>query len=181
MISKTELTVLLYLLSTPLFSQTGQTTQSDNEEIWFLVTYTENNFFGYVDQTGDTVIPFETYDICYTDSFKRGAIVYKEGVGFIAIDKKQNVLFQVFPFDNGPDYPSEGLFRIIENGKIGFADTDFNIVIKPQFDCAFPFEGETAKVSFDCVKVKEREHIIWQSKSWSMINRKGEKVSEIIE
>lgn len=181
MISKTKLTALLFLLSFPLFPQTEQATLSENKEIWFLIMSQENDSYGYVNQVGDTVIPFESYDMCYTEIFRVGAIVYKVGFGFIAIDKKQNVLFQVFPFDNGPDYPSEGLFRIIENGKIGFADTAFNVVIKPQFDCAFPFEGETARVSFDCVKVKEGEHIIWQSKSWSMINKKGEKVSEIIE
>jgi len=73
------------------------------------------------------------------------------------------------------------LFRIIGNGKIGFADTDFNIVIKPQFDCAFPFEGETSKVSLDCIPVKDGEHTIWQSKSWFLINKKGERVSDIIE
>lgn len=181
MISKTKLTVFLFLLTLPIFAQTGQTTQSDRDETWLLITSSQKDSYGYVNQAGDTVISFETYDVCYTDTFRRGAIVYKVGIGFIAIDKKQNVLFQIFPFDNGPDYPSDGLFRIIENGKIGFADTTFNVVIQPQFDCAFPFEGETARVSFDCMKVKDGEHIIWQSKSWLMINKKGEIVSELTE
>ena len=50
------------------------------------------------------------------------SIEYKEGEGFHALDKTGSVLFTIFPFDNGPDYPSEGLFRIIEDGRIGFAN-----------------------------------------------------------
>ena len=40
---------------------------------------------------------------------------------WVIMDSKKKVLYEIFPYDNGPDYPSEGLFRIVQNGKIGYA------------------------------------------------------------
>ena len=58
---------------------------------------------------------------------------------------------KVFRFDNGPDYTSDGLFRILVENKIGYADSATGkIVINPQFECAWPFEHGVAKVSVDC-------------------------------
>ena len=40
------------------------------------------------------------------------------------IDHCGKFLFYVFPYDNGPDYPSDGLIRIVdEKGLIGYEDT----------------------------------------------------------
>ncbi len=89
-------------------------------------------------------------------------------------DSKKNVLYNIFPYDNGPDYPSEGLFRIVKDDKIGYADEHtYAIVIKPQFDCAFPFENGKAKVSNNCKTVKDGEYSVWTSDAWQYVDKKG--------
>jgi hypothetical protein len=89
-------------------------------------------------------------------------------------NRKKKTLYEVFPFDNGPDYPSEGLIRVVKNGKIGYANAKtYTLVIAPQFDCAFPFENGKAKVSYHCRTIKDGEHNIWTSDSWQYVDKKG--------
>lgn len=145
--------------------------------IFFTDSITENQ--GYKNTKGEIVIPAGKYSKCFTDTFKTYAIVVKPNAGFIAIDRQENVLYEVFPFDNAPDEPSEGLFRIIIDKKIGYADLlTGKIVIKPQFDCAWPFEHGVAKVSTDCKTQSEGEHSIWQSDHWFYINKTGKRAEK---
>ncbi|OOQ58943.1 hypothetical protein BC343_09460 [Mucilaginibacter pedocola] len=117
------------------------------------------------------------YLMCFTDTFKAYAIASKPKEGFVAIDRKENVLFKVFPFDNGPDDPSEGYFRIKgDDNKIGFADSTGNVVISPQYGCAFSFENGRAKVSDACTTIVDGEHSIWKSDNWYYINKAGKRV-----
>jgi WG containing repeat len=89
-------------------------------------------------------------------------------------NRKKKILYEVFPFDNGPDYPSEGLIRVVKNGKIGYANAKtYTLVITPQFDCAFPFENGKAKVSNHCKTTKDGEHNIWTSDTWQYLDKKG--------
>ena len=131
---------------------------------------------GYIDLKGDTTIPIGKYQF-YTDTFRTFAIAYKNECCFVGIDRKENILFEIYPFDNGPDYPKEGLFRIIENGKIGYAGLNGKIVIRPQFDCALPFNNGRAKVSVDCKTEKNGEHSHWVSEKWYYIDKKGQKTN----
>ena len=81
--------------------------------------------------------------------------------------------------DNGPDYIREGFFRIMdENGLIGFAYSLGNVVIKPQFKFAFPFERGKAKVTLtgEQKAMPDGEHHKWISNKWKYINKKGELV-----
>ena len=50
-------------------------------------------------------------------------------------------------------------------------------MIKPQFDCAFPFEERKAKVSKNCKIQAEGEHSEWESDNWFLVDQKGKKVS----
>ncbi len=93
---------------------------------------------------------------------------------WVILDKQNKEIYEVFPFDNGPDTPSEGLIRIVKNGKIGYADANtYAVVIPPQFDCAYPFEKGKAKVSKNCKTIKEGEHSIWESDAWQFVDKKG--------
>ena len=93
---------------------------------------------------------------------------------WVIMDSNKSTLYEVFPFDNGPDYPSEGLIRVVKNGKIGYADANtYAIVIEPQFDCAFPFENGKAKVSKQCKTVKDGEHSVWESDAWKYVDKEG--------
>lgn len=135
-----------------------------------------NHSYGYLNAKGDTVIPFGKYEMYFTDTIKNFGIVLDKKRGFIGIDRHDKAIFQVFAYDNGPDYASEGLFRIIENGKIGYANELGEIVIPPRYECAYPFENGKAKVSIKCSKVIEDEHEMWNSNDWFMIDKKGKKV-----
>ena len=132
--------------------------------------------FAFVNRNGDTIIPIGKYYATYTDTLKTFAIVSDHKLGMIGIDKNENVLYKVFRFDNGPDYIKEGLFRVIRNGKIGFANKDGVIVIPCQFDCAFFFENGKAKVSNDCNEIKDFEHTRWESASWYFIDKSGRRI-----
>lgn len=141
--------------------------------------------YGYKNISGDTIIPMGRYLLCFTDTFRTFAIVHKAYKGFVAIDRKENELYTVFASDNGPDSPSEGLFRIIGGSnrrKIGYADLSTGkVVIKPQFSCAFPFENGLAKVSDDCTTEPSGEYQRWVSDSWYYIDRTGKKVATAVE
>jgi hypothetical protein len=93
---------------------------------------------------------------------------------WVVVDEQKTVLYDVFLYDNGPDAPADGLYRIIKDGKIGYADATTNaIVIEPQYDCAYPFENGKAKVSTDCKTVKDGEYDVWESEAWQFIDKKG--------
>jgi hypothetical protein len=149
---------------------------SNSNKYLVLVTNKEGEY-AYTNLKGDTIIPFGKYIICFTDIFKKFAVVQKSNVGFVVINRDEKVLYNVFPFDNGPDYTSEGLFRIVKDGKIGYADSaSFAIKIQPQYGCAFPFKNGIAKVSNDCKTVPDGEHTVWVSNNWFYINKAGIKV-----
>lgn len=153
------------------------TTDNNNNNDYLLVS---NNITdqacGYLNTKGDTIVPFNKYLACFTDTFRNYALVATE-TEVVAIDRHEKLLYQVFLFDNGPDEPSEGLFRIMQNNKIGFADAvTGKIVIQPTFDCAFPFENGKAKVSTNCSTQTDGEHNTWISDNWTYIDKAGKEV-----
>ena len=174
----TELkTNLLLFLSLFLYlTNYGQTCKTNG----YLVSFTDSatGKHGYKNKDGDIVITPGRYSFCFTDTFRTFAIVAKPHFGFVAIDRHENVLYEVFSFDNGPDYASDGLFRIVQNSKIGYADeVTGKIIIKPQFDCAFPFENGVAKVGINCtIYADDTEHHTWTTDHWLYIDKKGKKV-----
>ena len=168
--------LLLFLLSYSL-TTFGQGNKS--KDYLLLFADSTKDEYGYKNKKGDTVIQLGKYNFCFTDTFRTYAIVAYKSFGFIAIDRQQNVLYNVFPFDNGPDYASDGLFRIIKNKKIGYADeATGKVIIKPQFDCAFPFENGVAKVSINCrTYADDAEHHTWTTDNWLYINKRGRKIN----
>jgi WG containing repeat len=93
---------------------------------------------------------------------------------WVILDGKKTTLYEVFIYDNGPDYPADGLIRVVKNGKIGYADArTYTIVIEPQFDCAFPFENGKARVSNQCRTVKDGEYSVWESDAWQVVDKQG--------
>lgn len=77
-------------------------------------------------------------------------------------------------FDNGADYFKEGLSRHIgAAGKFGFMNKQLSIVIKPQFDFVFPFNGNFSTVCKGCKSTKSSDHSSMRGGSWSIINKLG--------
>lgn len=100
--------------------------------------------------------------------------------GWVVINKKKKVLHKVFIYDNGPDYVSEGMYRIIENGKMGFANEKGKVVIPPKYDFVWPFERGTAKFCNGCTFQKDGEHtkIIENQAVVGYVNRTGKEISK---
>jgi hypothetical protein len=138
-----------------------------------LKRHTKTSLFAYFDEKGNKILG--DYYAAYTDTITEYGIVADPG--FVLIDKKGKHIYKIYPFDNGPDYTSEGTYRIIKDGKIGYVDSiTSKILIEPKFDCAFPFENGKAKVSFECRTVLAfvgDEHPTWQSYKWLYIDRTG--------
>jgi len=81
---------------------------------------------------------------------------------------------KVLNFDNGADYFRNGLCRTInKNNKIGFMDTKLNIIIKPQFDFAYPFKDNKSIVCQGCKEKMIDGHTIRIGGKWGIINSKG--------
>lgn len=92
--------------------------------------------------------------------------------------------YAVYQYDNGDDYFSEGLQRIVDkDGKIGFRDSIGKIVIPPRYAFAFPFNEGYAKVtdSGHSEAVDKRgEYHQWISDTWYYIDKAGTKHPELI-
>jgi WG containing repeat len=173
---KTNLTFLL-IITLFLAISCNESNSQDN----YLVKISEEDdeigeTFGYANLDGEVIIALDKYYYCYTDTFVNYAIVMDYEYKCIAIDRDENVLYDVFMFDNGPDYIEEGLFRIVKDGKMGFANEDGEIVIKPEYDFAFPFEDGEAKVTFEAELIEEFEMTRVESDSWFFIDKEGNKI-----
>lgn len=144
---------------------------------------------GYVNPQGDTIVPIGRYLYCYADTILRMGVVAQHAAQrknthdiLIAIDAKGRKLFNVYLFDNGPDYPCDGLFRITDDhGRIGYADTTGRIVIRPRFEAAHYFSGGRAQVARKATLKYVGEYTVWESDKWFTIDTRGRKTASEIE
>lgn len=143
---------------------------------YLLLKYNELQEPYYVNSNDEVIIPVGKYSYCFTDTFENMAIVYDTIRGFVGIDRSEKILFDIFIYDNGPDYVVEGLFRIVKNGLIGYANLDGEIVIEPKYKCAYPFENGKAEVSLDCQEDEMGEHTMWVGGTWITIDKEGKEV-----
>lgn len=136
----------------------------------------------YLNERGDTIVPYGKYRYCQTDTITEIGFVYEnkpKKSRIVCINDAGKELFYVFKCDNGPDYLKEGLFRMMdEQGRIGFADSSGNVVIHPQFLYTTPFTNGHAYVTEHGGESNEREHTFWQSDEWKIINRNGNELLE---
>jgi hypothetical protein len=129
----------------------------------------------YVSAAGDTVIPFGRYSRSETPLFDKVAVVLKPQVGWVGIDRHERVLYHLFNYDNGPDYPAEGVRRIQDAAsRIGFADSaSGHVVLVPQYEAAFPFAQGRAQVGSCCQVLPDGEHWLWSCAEWHYIDHQG--------
>jgi len=182
--------IILTLFGLTIYCAFGQTIENESKQYADIIdlhpsdtlfSVYQGDFYelgvpcGYVNSKGDTIIPIEKYKYCFKDRVTTYAIV-GDNSGIYAIDQKENRLYEVYWFDNGPDYLRDGLFRIKRNNKIGYANTNGEIVIEPQFDCANAFENSKAKVTFDCELKKVGEHTEMKSDDWFYIDKTGKRI-----
>jgi hypothetical protein len=136
----------------------------------------ETDGCSYVNTKGEVVIPDGKYLMCQTDTFRNFAIVLHPDSAWVGINRQEEILFRIFNYDNGPDYVREGLFRIFEGNKMGFANTRGEIVIPPQFPAVYPFFERRAAFCEGCVVEQDGEYTRWSGGKWGFIDQKGERV-----
>lgn len=126
---------------------------------------------------GDTIAPMGKYRY-YEESIPGNdiVIVLKESEGLIYVNAEGNELnYCPFIFDNGADYVSEGLVRIVDkDGKMGYVDSLHHVVIKPQFFFVEPWKdgyGRVAKEGY--FERIDEEHKIVVVEKWYTIDRNG--------
>lgn len=140
----------------------------------------------YLNERGDTIVPYGKYRYCQTDTIKKIGFVYEnkpKDARIICINDAGKELFYVFKYDNGPDYTQEGLFRIMdEDGLVGFADSLGNVIIEPQFKFAYPFKGGKTKVTLEGeqkeVPKSEGEKHYWESGTWFYIDKRNKHLTD---
>lgn len=140
----------------------------------------------YLNERGDTIVPYGKYRYCQTDTIKKIGFVYEnkpKDARIICINDAGKELFYVFKYDNGPDYIQEGLFRIMdEDGLVGFADSLGNVIIEPQFKFAYPFKGGKAKATLKgerkVVPESDGEKHYWESETWFYIDKKNRRLTD---
>lgn len=89
--------------------------------------------------------------------------------------------YKPFLYDNGDDYVSDGLYRIVDkDGKIGYANENHRVIISPRFAFGFPFENGRAKVTDSGhlaeVPGSNGEYHYWSSNNWYYIDKTGKKL-----
>ena len=164
------ITTLLLFISMNIYAQ------DDKLYIYYYPNFEDvDATLGYVDSSGKVVIPAGKYPYIFTAEFDKIAFVLlKDRKGVYAIDRNEKILFQVCSYEKGPDIVSNGLFRIIENGKIGFANMNGEIVIKPRFQFVYPFQENGFAIFCENGTWSMLDKYIPVIKGkWGVINRQG--------
>lgn len=148
-----------------------------NDEKWILSFDDTTREYIYQNEAGEVKLrlPEDQYANCFTDTFVYYAIVYHTDYGLVGIDKNEKVLFNLFNYDNGY-YEKEGFLRIVEDGKMGFANQKGQIVIAPKFDAAYSFSDSLAAVCQGCTEEKMDEYTMWVGGKWGFIDTEGKMV-----
>ena len=164
------ITTLLLFISMNIYAQ------DDKLYIYYYPNFEDvDATLGYVDSSGKVVIPAGKYPYIFTAEFDKIAFVLlKDRKGVYAIDRNEKILFQVCSYEIGTDIVSNGLFRIIENGKIGFANMNGEIVIKPRFQFVYPFQENGFAIFCENGTWSMLDKYIPVIKGkWGVINRQG--------
>ena len=87
--------------------------------------------------------------------------------------RKDGKKIKTLTYDNEADPFSDGLARTRINGKIGFFNSNLEIILKPIYDFAFPFHEGKAEICTGCKEKQEGEDSMLEGGKWQKINRSG--------
>lgn len=145
----------------------------------YLLAYRDSSsgqeLLGFKTTLGQIKIKPKYRHVLGSDTLYDMAFVMTLDSKWIAINKNDSVILIPYFFDNGPDYLEDGLFRFVENNKIGFANSKGQKIIPAQFDFASPFsEGLAAFSVGGKMENWDEEHSTWNGGRWGFINKKGQ-------
>lgn len=131
---------------------------------------------GQIDSTGNISLNKNTFKQVWFNKDGLADIRIHNGIYYI---NKNAQLVRTHLFDNGPDYFKEGLARTIKNNKFGFINKKLTVVIKPEYDFAFPFVNGQAKVCNGCNLKPVGEHKAVEGGQWGLIDKQGNVITKI--
>ncbi|MFL9485402.1 WG repeat-containing protein [Chitinophagaceae bacterium LWZ2-11] len=149
----------------------------------YLVSYTDSSsgeeLVGYKSRAGEIVIKAQ-YGEGSGRLYKMALVRTVPDWKWLGIDKKGNIMLEAFIYDNGPDYVKEGLFRFVENDKMGFANLDGDKIIPANYSFVTPFESGIAKYTMGGHKERDGEHWFWTGGDASgYLNKFGQVFREV--
>ncbi|MDN0006066.1 WG repeat-containing protein [Providencia stuartii] len=122
--------------------------------------------------------PEKTLNCFEADSAYRFCLKNLPNQGIVVVDQQGNEAYRPYYFDNWPDEPKNGLYRIRQGDKIGFAEAKTGkVVIEANYDCAYPFENGKAHVGIGCQRETDGEHSWWVGGHWVWIDLQGNRIT----
>ena len=176
-----SLTLLTFII---IISSCDKPLATKNNQI--LIAFEDSlkvGFWGFKDTSGQIIIPAE-YSSVFEDSFSNDiTFVVKKADGeqddkngIITIDRQNKFVLKPFIFDNGPDYLQEGVFRFVENGKMGFADKNGKKVIPAKYTFVDAFQEGFAAFCEGCKKENMGEHWRMVGGKWGFMDKNGKEI-----
>lgn len=129
--------------------------------------------FGYRDASGREILPARYH--AAMEFAPTGVAFVVDDEGWACIDVTGSVRLRPFVFDNGPDYPSEGVFRYVEGDRMGFADDACRPTITAAWAFAGPFAEQRAPVCRGCAPA-HGEHAMPNGGKWGFVDPSGREV-----
>ncbi len=122
--------------------------------------YLDKNEFKNLDFHTKALIPI----------FVRGTWYYvrKDGKAMSTLSNK----------DGSVESFQEGLARTKINGKIGFFNKNLDLVLKPNYDFAFPFHNGMAEICIGCKETIDNGYPLLSGGKWKRIDRQGLLIEE---
>ena len=147
------------------------TKMTANLQISELASFKSKDYYGFRNLQTKKVVVQPKYSSVYpiSDYLMAG---YSDSK-WMVLDNAGKEVFEVFTYDNGPDYFTEGLARFVQDGKMGFFDETGKIVIPAQFDFVYPFENGTAQFVNGGKKVSDGEHSTIQGGKGGTVDKQG--------
>jgi len=136
-----------------------------------LIPFENEGKWGYKNASGQVLIKPQ-FDMAH-DFSPEGIAAVVDDRGWAYINENGEIVIRPFVVDNGPDYFKEGLARFRIDNKFGFFDRKGKIIIRSQFDFAFPFHEGLAAICVGCKEDPEGEYHSVKGGTWGYINRRG--------
>lgn len=98
----------------------------------------KNNNWGLIDRQNRVLIPFEYEEVL--SGFKNGYAKVKKNDKFYIITENNTVVYELAKNGLGTIMKGEeGILVFVKNGKLGYIDKDYNILIPAEYTSAFPY------------------------------------------
>jgi hypothetical protein len=87
--------------------------------------------------------------------------------------RKDGKIISTLTYDGKADAFSDGFARTRVNGKVGFFNSNLDVVLKPIYDFAFPFHNGIAEICMGCKETNEEGTSMLDGGKWKKIDREG--------